>query len=229
MRVAIDPRRGVVATVPGARTSEARARALVEPFLAEREAWVRGHLERQAEATARAATAATVGDGAMLRYLGEPHRLHVLRAMQPVRRTRIERVGGDLEDALVVTLAPGERRPLAAVLEAWLRVRAREAVERAIAAHGPALGVSPAAVTLRDTRSRWGSASRAGRLSFSWRLVLAPPRALETVVVHELAHLRLFGHGPAFWALVAAEIRDHREQRRWLRLHAPELHAALAG
>jgi predicted metal-dependent hydrolase len=59
--------------------------------------------------------------------------------------------------------------------------------------------------------------------------VLAPPGVLETVAVHELAHLRIFGHGPSFWALVAGRIPDHVAQRRWLRAHAAELHAALAG
>jgi predicted metal-dependent hydrolase len=64
-------------------------------------------------------------------------------------------------------------------------------------------------------------------LSFSWRLILAPPEALETVVIHELAHLRIFGHGPAFWALVAGQRADHLTWRKWLRSHSLELHAAL--
>ena len=63
---------------------------------------------------------------------------------------------------------------------------------------------------------------------FSWRLVLAPPEALETVVVHELAHLRVFGHGPRFWAVVASRRPDHVDWRRWLRAHSLELHGALA-
>jgi predicted metal-dependent hydrolase len=57
--------------------------------------------------------------------------------------------------------------------------------------------------------------------------VLAPPEALETVVVHELAHLRVFGHGPEFWEIVSDRRPDHRLWRRWLREHAIELHAAL--
>jgi len=64
-------------------------------------------------------------------------------------------------------------------------------------------------------------------LAFSWRLVLAPPEALETVVVHELAHLRVFGHGPRFWAVVAERRPDHAVWRRWLRDHSTELHGAL--
>jgi len=62
---------------------------------------------------------------------------------------------------------------------------------------------------------------------FSWRLVLALPAALETVVVHELAHLRVFGHGPAFWALVAGRRPTHLADRAWLRRHSATLHGAL--
>jgi hypothetical protein len=58
--------------------------------------------------------------------------------------------------------------------------------------------------------------------------VLAPPEALETVVIHELAHLRVFGHGPEFWEIVASRRPDHRQWRRWLREHAIELHGALS-
>ena len=82
-------------------------------------------------------------------------------------------------------------------------------------------------MTVRDQRTRWGSASRQGRLAFSWRLILAPPEALETVVVHELAHLQVFGHGPRFWAVVASRRADHKRWRRWLHDHATELHGAL--
>ncbi len=137
------------------------------------------------------------------------------------------RVGGDEADELVLVLAAHDRRRPADILEHWLRDRARAAIAAEIGRHAPALGVTPDAVTLRDPRTRWGSASRSHRLSFSWRLVLAPPRALETVVVHELAHLRVFGHGPAFWDLVASRVPEHRTWRRWLRDHSLELHAAL--
>ena len=116
---------------------------------------------------------------------------------------------------------------MAVLLEAWLRPRARTAIEREIRRHASALGVDPKAVSIRDQRTRWGSASREGRLAFSWRLVLAPPDALETVVVHELAHLRVFGHGPRFWALVATRRPDHKLWRKWLRDHSTELHGAL--
>ncbi|HSW41911.1 MAG TPA: SprT family zinc-dependent metalloprotease [Patescibacteria group bacterium] len=227
LRVTIDPRRGVIATVPGVRTREAAARGLVEPFLVEREVWIRRHLTRQAATAERVASAGEVRDGALLRYRGHAHRVRVAAGTSGGRRSRVERVGADDGDLLLVTLAPSERRPLAAVLEAWLRVRARAAVAEAVARHAGPLGVAPTAIAVRDTRSRWGSASRAGRVMLAWRLVLAPPAVLETVVVHELCHLRVFGHGPRFWDLVATRIPDHAAHRRWLRAHAAELHAAL--
>jgi hypothetical protein len=229
--VTVDPARGAVVTVPGARRAEREALALAAPFLAGREAWIRRHLARHAEERARWTTG-PVGDGSLVRYRGEPHMVRVAARAPGAGhpgpgRSHVARVGADEGDVLLLTLASGERRAPAAVLEAWLRARARRAVDEAIARHAPALGVVPTRVTIRDTRSRWGSASRAGRLSFCWRLVLAPPGALETVVVHELAHLRVFGHGPDFWALVAARVPDHRAWRRWLRAHAAELHGAL--
>ncbi len=227
LRVTIDPRRGVIATVPGVRMREAAARGLVEPFLAERESWIRRHLSRQAARAGAAVAAGDLGEGSLLRYRGEPHRVRVVAGTPGSRRSRVERVGADDEDVLLVTLGAAERRPLAAILEAWLRVRARAAVEEAIGRHAGPLGVAPTAIAVRDTRSRWGSASRAGRVMLAWRLVLAPPAVLETVVVHELCHLRVFGHGPRFWDLVATRIPDHAAHRRWLRTHAAELHAAL--
>lgn len=224
LRVTVDPIRGVVATVP-LRTGEGRARSLVEPFLAHREAWLRRHLERR-DAAIAAFGDGPVGDGSVVPYLGEPHRLWVVRGAARAR-TRVERVGADASDEILVTLAVAERRELGAVLEAWFRVRARAAVDAAIIRHARALGVSPSAVAVRDPRTRWGSASRSGRLMLAWRLVLAPPAVLETVVVHELCHLRVFGHGPGFWDLVASRIPDHARHRRWLRDHAAALHAAV--
>jgi predicted metal-dependent hydrolase len=136
-------------------------------------------------------------------------------------------VGADDGDELLVERVGRERRSTAAILEAWFRGRARTALLEAIDRHAPALGVTPRSVTIRDTTSRWGSCARSGALSFSWRLVLAPPAALESVAAHELCHLRVFGHGPRFHALLGSRVPDAPAWRRWLRRNAPELHAAL--
>ena len=227
MRVTIDPSLGVVVTVPPAtRRGWAHPEPLVEAFLRERESWLRRHVGTMARQQAELAARGGLRDGATIRYRGELHHLRIVDA-GAARRSSVTRVGEAAGDELVVRLAAHDRRPVASVLEAWFRDRARTAIDAAIYGHAGPLGVNPAAVTIRDQRSRWGSASRQRRLSFSWRLVLAPPDALETVVVHELAHLRVFGHGPAFWALVAGRRPDHLAWRRWLRTHSYELHAAL--
>ena len=228
LRLTIHPSDGLVVTVPPAtRRGWAHPEGEIERFLRERETWIRRHLARQAGERAELAARGGLRDGASIRYRGELHRLRVTSASPGTRRSGVTREGGAEGDELIVRLARTDRRSIGGVLEAWFRDRARVLIEQEIARHAPALGVSPAAVTTRDQRTRWGSASRQHRLSFSWRLVLAPPEALESVVVHELAHLRVFGHGPRFWAVVASRRPDHLVWRRWLRVHSLELHAAL--
>jgi predicted metal-dependent hydrolase len=228
LRVVIHPDRGVVVTVPApGRRGWAEPDRQVRAFLAEREGWLRRHLDRHARERAELVARGGLQDGALLRFRGDLHRLRLFAGGQNARRSTVERIGGADVDEIVVRVATADRRPMAAVLESWLKPRARTEIEREIRRHAAVLEVSPSAVSIRDQRTRWGSASREGRLAFSWRLILAPPEALETVVVHELAHLRVFGHGPRFWAVVAGRRPDHAIWRRWLRDHSTELHGAL--
>lgn len=228
LRVTIDGRDGLVVSVPLAtRRGWARPEERIDAFLRERQAWVLRHVDQAARERDAARARGGARDGGQILYRGELHRIRVRPAALRGRRSTVERAGADDEDELVVSLATGERRPLERILAAWLRERAVEAIDAAVAGHAPALGVRPSVIDIRDPRSRWGSASRKDRLMFSWRLVLAPPAALETVVVHEVAHLRVFGHGPAFWALVAARRPTHVADRAWLRRNSHAIHAAL--
>jgi predicted metal-dependent hydrolase len=228
LRVTIDGRDGLVVSVPPAtRRGWTRPEPRIETFLRERQAWVLRHVDALARERAAARARGGARDGGLIPYRGELHRIRLVPAAVRGRRSLVERTGGDEEDELVISVATGERRPLERILAAWFRERAIEAIHAAVTAHAPALRVQPAVIDVRDPTTRWGSASRKGRLMFSWRLVLAPPTALETVVVHELAHLRVFGHGPAFWALVAACRPTHLADRAWLRRNSHALHGAL--
>ncbi|MFN4098433.1 MAG: M48 family metallopeptidase [Pararhodobacter sp.] len=133
--------------------------------------------------------------------------------LAPVRSARVD------GDALLVPAA----RPAAAAL-AWLRLRARERLAERIAVHAAVLGRPAGRLTLRDTRSRWGSCTATGDLMFSWRLVMAPPRVLDYVAAHEVAHLAQMNHSPAFWAEVARLFPGHVEARRWLKTQGATLH-----
>ena len=109
------------------------------------------------------------------------------------------------------------------VSEAEARLAVRELVAMLVDEEAPRIGVKPTRIQIRDQRSRWGSCSTRGTLSFNWRLVLAPFDVLDYVVVHELCHLREANHSLRFWGLVEQRRPDWRAQRDWLHEHGPEL------
>jgi predicted metal-dependent hydrolase len=111
----------------------------------------------------------------------------------------------------------------AEVSEPEARRATRELVTMLAEEEAEALGVSYGRIQVRDQRTRWGSCSPRGTLSFNWRLALAPLDVLDYVVVHELCHLREANHSPRFWRLVAERRPNWREQRAWLREHGAEL------
>jgi predicted metal-dependent hydrolase len=114
-------------------------------------------------------------------------------------------------------------RPRVADLGRWYREQARADLERAAARESVRLRVGYRRLSVRDQRTRWGSCSTRGSLSFNWRLVLAPPAVLAYVVVHELCHLRRHDHSRAFWRLVEEARPTYREERVWLAEHGREL------
>lgn len=107
----------------------------------------------------------------------------------------------------------------------FLKREARADLTRAVEIHTRRLGVKAAAIRLKDTKTRWGSCTAEGELSFSWRVVLAPPHVLDYLAAHEVAHLREMNHSHRFWAHVAATCPAWREGRHWLKTQGVALHA----
>jgi len=223
LTLSVEPRRGLVVLAP-----PRLALSAIEAFLVAEVAWWTARLAELAEWEAAHPPRGLV-DGERLPLLGEAWLLRVSEV--PGRtRSRVMRVPrgegpGEIRLLLPAGLDPEARRSLAAsALEAWYRRLARELIAARAAHWARVLRVTPAAITIRDTRSRWGSCSSSGRLSFSWRLVMAPPAVLDYLVVHELCHLKQPDHSPRFWALVGEQIPDHERARRWLRRHGRELY-----
>ncbi|WP_370205707.1 M48 family metallopeptidase [Pararhodobacter marinus] len=187
----------ITLTVP-ARASMRHAMA----FLTERRDWL-----DQAVAGTEAPLAVTPGVA-----IPVEGRMLTLEAA-PIRAARIE--GAHL-------LVP-RQRPAAAAL-AFLRLQARDRLAGRVAAHSAVLGRPAGKLTLRDTRSRWGSCTVTGDLMFSWRLIMAPPRILDYVAAHEVAHLVEMNHSAAFWAQVHRLFPAHDEARRWLKTDGAGLH-----
>lgn len=111
---------------------------------------------------------------------------------------------------------PGPESALAETVCRWLKDKARAALTHASAEKAAALGLPAPAIRLTDPRTRWGSCSPEGRLTFSWRLVMAPPMVLDYVVAHEVAHLLHLDHGPRFHALVSRLAENEADSRIWL-------------
>lgn len=110
-------------------------------------------------------------------------------------------------------------------LERWYRREARRSLAISVETEAARLGLEPGRLSVRDQRTRWGSCSAKGDLSFSWRLFLAPPEVLRYVVIHELCHLRELNHSPRFWRLLAAAMPEWEAHRDWLSEHSHEIGA----
>lgn len=109
-------------------------------------------------------------------------------------------------------------------LEDWFKRQARFHLNRKVEAYAEALGVKVRRITVRDGASRWGSCSSNGSLSFSWRLVMAPPTVLDYVAAHEVAHLLQMNHSPRFWRLVERLVGESSAAQDWLRENGSQLH-----
>jgi predicted metal-dependent hydrolase len=157
-----------------------------------------------------------VGDRQLDRFLDElrPWIERQLQARKP-------RLGLDSPGVVWVGLQP--RLAPAGDVERWYRDEARRRLTAAVARNAPGLGVRPGRIGIRDPRTRWGSCSARGNLSFSWRLVIAPPEVLEYVVVHELCHLRELNHSKRFYGLLEEARPGWRAQSAWLREFGHEL------
>jgi hypothetical protein len=195
-----------VLTMP-VRGSLAEARA----FLDRNAKWLINQMGRLPEAR-------PIVDGAVIPLRGVPHTVR----HAPHRRGAVTVAAG--EDGPVLLVAGGAGHLRRRVVD-FMKKQARSDLERAVMRHAMMLGVRVKAVRLRDQTSRWGSCSSSGTLSFSWRLVMAPPFILDYLAAHEVAHLHEMNHSPRFWHLVESICPETRQARAWLNTEGLRLHA----
>lgn len=122
----------------------------------------------------------------------------------------------------IIRLTPAEARRLEAIKHRY-REEAHRKFEERVAYYHPLTGGTYTSITIRDQKSRWGSCSSRGTLSFNYRLIFAPPIILDYVVVHELCHLTFMDHSKNFWNKVASVMPDYKNHRQWLKDHVQEL------
>lgn len=172
-------------------------------FARSRQDWIAQHLARRPEEV-------TVSYGTELPVEG--------------RARPVVAAGGRAARIEADRIAVPEGRAVGPSVQAVLKAHARDRLAAAADRYAAALGRQVGRITLRDTRSRWGSCTSEGNLMFSWRLILAPPDVLNYVAAHEVAHLIHMDHSRAFWAEVGRLFPDHQAPRTWLRREGSALH-----
>ena len=194
-------RTGIVVTLP---LRASRAAAL--DFVARSEQWI-------AERLAAEAPAADFAHGATIPLRGAPH----VFIHETARRGAVRCEAGRIHVA-------GDAVHLPRRVTDWLKREARRDLVEASEKYARAMGVRFGAVSIRDQKSRWGSCSSDGGLSYSWRLILAPSFVLDYVAAHEVAHLKHMNHGRQFWRLVLTHCEESAAARTWLKRHGATLH-----
>lgn len=206
--VRIDPtRRQAIATAPSKRHLKHAAQ-----FAAERAGWIAQELSRLPKGV-------TLTPGSFVTFRGVEHELVHERG----RGRGPARVEHDLIPRLIVPAT--DPALFEARLLRFFKDQAREDLIDRVATHAVQLGVKPVKIQVKELRSRWGSCSVDGVLSFSWRVILAPSFVLDYLAAHEVAHLREMNHSHRFWAQVKRCMPDYERGRDWLHVHGCELHA----
>lgn len=181
-------------------------------FLDRHRPWLAQRLARRPET-------APFSEGMLLPLRGVDH--IICHSGQLRGAVRIVPGEGAAAPSIVVS---GRPEFLARRVGAYLRQEAEQALTEASRRYAAALGVNFRRVTIKDTRSRWGSCTSTGDLAYSWRIILAPPPVLDYLAAHEVAHLVEMNHSARFWRIVAQLCPDWRQQRDWLRRHGARLH-----
>lgn len=192
---------GVVLTLPRGATIEDGLE-----LIRREERWVARRL-------GRAKPRVPFAEGAEVPYLGVPH---------PIRHAAGRRGTVWIEDGAILVAGAAEHLPRR--VGDWFRREARQRIEPLAHRLAGELGHRCGRITVRDTRSRWGSCTAQGNLNFSYRLVMAPAHVLGYVVAHEVAHLAEHNHSDRFWAAVARLDPAYQTARAWLSAYGEDLH-----
>ncbi|GGA90269.1 hypothetical protein GCM10011491_17700 [Brucella endophytica] len=183
----------------------------VDRFLSRHEGWIETRI-------AKLPDRALVRPGIKIPIRGVPH----LIVHEPGRGTVETAIGEDGERMLIVH---GDRLHLPRRIADYLKREAQREMEALVARHTADVGRRAKAIRYKDTKSRWGSCTSDGVLSFSWRIAMAPAPVINYLVAHEVAHLIEMNHGPKFWKLCLELCPDTERCKVWLKRNGAVLQA----
>lgn len=189
---------------------DALADARIEKLLKDKTRWIKEKLYLYQQTMPVSSREFVSGEA--FPYLGRNYRLKIESgAFQPVKLK---------QGRLVVTLPKEVATPqlVRNALVRWYRLQAQQRFAEKVLRYAKVVGVSPTAVDIKTFKSRWGSCNIRGEVQFHWKVIQAPHRIVDYVVVHELCHLKHHDHSPVFWKSVERVIPDYLECKEWLKL-----------
>lgn len=187
--------------LPGAR---------IEKLLHEKTRWIKEKLYLHQQAMPVSSKEFVSGEA--FPYLGRNYRLKIESgAFQPVKLK---------QGRLLVTLPKDAGTPelVRNALVRWYRLQAQQRFAEKVQRYAKVVGVTPTAVGVKTFKSRWGSCNIKGEILFHWKVIMAPHRIVDYVVVHELCHLKHHDHSAAFWKSVERVVPDYLECKEWLKM-----------
>jgi len=203
LKLQIGMNSGLEVVVPQrARVSDSQ----IEKFIQEKQAWILRHLSKLEKIASESDSRKE-----FLLFLGKEARIEILESDRKTARALAS------EGKLTVKVPVGKKRLAGKAIIAFYKKQAREIIPKIVKEKAGLMGASFSRISIRDQKTRWGSCSSRGTLSFSWRILAAPRSIIEYLVVHELAHLKHRNHSKSFWRAVAEYCPDYKDHERWLR------------
>ena len=184
----------------------------LENLITKRTKWIKEKLYIQSQYSP--VTPKEYVSGESFSYMGKNYRLKVVRA----KNKSVKLINGRLTVALPEHQSTSQHIQLALI--DWYRTLSEKRLQEKTARYAKLMGVTPSSVGIKSFKSRWGSCHVNGDIVFNWKIVMAPNRIVDYVVVHELCHLKHHDHSPKFWKAVEKVIPDYKDCKRWLKDNA---------
>jgi len=185
----------------------------IKELINKRISWIRKKL--QDESNIKPVIAKEYVDGESFTYLGNNYQLKSL-----VGNVSFVNVSSDY---INVSLPKKSKENIKSLLEYWYKEKAIEILTEKTNRYAKIIGVSPSAIYVGDYKSKWGSCSIERKISYNWKIIIAPRKILEYVVIHELCHILEHNHSKEYWRHVNTYCKDFKESRKWLRMNGKYL------
>jgi len=156
--------------------------------------------------------------GESFSYLGKNHPLKIESGLYPVIKLHQDELVVSVRDKTV-----DNSQAIKQLLFKWYKQQAESELRDKTERYSSIIGVNPSSVTIKSFKSRWGSCSIAGGIQYNWKIIIAPDRIVDYVVIHELCHILHHNHSPAFWKAVEKYCHDYRDCSAWLKINGGRL------